>query len=241
VDAEHLGQHDRGEPREDLGVAVAAFGGLQHVAEAGLHPRLGRTGRAHDEDRREGGQGRVEERILDVEVAADDIRSLTSGAVSHDRQLRPWRRRHEVEHRDTPGMSAAAHLVLVPVRQHDHVALIGPVPLAVVDRHPATARRDDVKEQQALPPGPEQAGHHLAGRRLVGPLLGVLATQEDGALEPQPVERRPHGCVAHRCCGFSISRRGVPVMASAVLKSHILTQDELSVSWNLGGTSCRST
>ena len=102
-----------------------------------------------------------------------------------------------------------------PYGQHDHVTPLGPVRFAALDRHPAPAGGDDVEEQQPLTPGPEQARHHLARRRLVRPRLGVLAAEEDRALEAQVIERSREPARCHR--QFAVSRssvRGVAVMAS---------------------------
>ena len=118
--------------------------------------------------------------------------------------------------RHAHGVGDAAHAVLVPVGQHDHVTPLGPVRLAALDRHPALAAGDDVEEQQPLAPRTQQARHHLTGRRLVRPRLGVLAAQEDRTLEAQMVERRRQRRCGHGAdCGVPVIVRGVPVMASA--------------------------
>ena len=83
----------------------------------------------------------------------------------------------------------ASHVVLMPVRKDDDITLFRPVPLTAFDRDPAPSRGDDVEVEQPLSPRAQDAGHEFAGGRLVLPGLRVLATQEDGTLQPQPVER----------------------------------------------------
>ena len=135
-------------------------------------------------------------------------------SMAYDRQLGPGRRCHELDHGHAFGLDLAAHPVLVPVREHDDVALLGPMRLTAFERDPAAPARDDMEVEEALPAGAQDAGHQLPGRRLVRPRLRVLAAQEDGALETHVLERRgQRACAARRHLGVPVSFRGVTVMA----------------------------
>ena len=82
----------------------------------------------------------------------------------------------------------AADHVVVAVRQHDHVAGVGPVPFAVVARDPARAASDDVEQDHAFGARVEQVGERRR-RRLERERLGELGAEEDRALEAQLLER----------------------------------------------------
>ena len=86
VQSKHLGQHDRRQRRQHLRVG-APFGGLEHVPQTRLHPGSRRAGRPDHEDRRQRGECRIEQRIVDVEIPADHIGPRATGAMSDDREL----------------------------------------------------------------------------------------------------------------------------------------------------------
>ena len=141
------------------------------------------------------------------------VRSPCHGAPAGESM--PRRRGHQLLDRRAHGVRDAAHAVLVPIRQHNHVTSLSPMRLATLHRHPALATGDDVKEQQSLAPGTQQARQHLTGGRLVCPRLGVFAAQKDRPLEAQMVERhRQHRCGHGADCGVPVIVRGFPVMAS---------------------------
>ncbi len=57
-----------------------------------IHAAAGPLGRTHDKDPWERAEPRLEQRMVTVQVAADDVGAGSPGAVTHDRQLCPRRR-----------------------------------------------------------------------------------------------------------------------------------------------------
>jgi len=96
-------------------------------------------------------QGGVEERVLRMQIAADNVGAVAAAAVAQNGQHLPRRRREQGDDRHTLSRLEPADVVLVTVRQHDHVAGARPMSFAVcVERDPQRALGDDVEEDQPL-------------------------------------------------------------------------------------------
>ena len=78
--------------------------------------------------------------------------------------------------------------VPVAVRQHDHVALAGPVSLPVCNRHPAGTASDDVEQDQSFGARVQRVGQRQR-RGFDLERVGELRPEEDRALEPKLLER----------------------------------------------------
>ena len=160
VEPQHLDQHQLGQAGGDrVRAQVGRRRLLERVRDAGLHPAGGGpVGQGHDERRRQRPQRRVEQRILRVQVAADQVDPGAAPAVADRRQVIPRERIEQRVDRHRFGRGVAADRVPVAVGQHDHVALVGPVAHPVVGRHPARAAGDDVEQDDPLRAGVQRIG-----------------------------------------------------------------------------------
>jgi len=113
-------------------------------------PGGGTVRRAHHEYRREYAKAGVEQRILRVQVAADDIGQIAVSSVADHRHLPPGWHLQDAGHRDKIGIAHAAHAVLVAVRKHDDVAAARPMLITGVNGDPARAACNDVKQDDAV-------------------------------------------------------------------------------------------
>ena len=191
VHPEHLDQHQLGQPgRQGVGAHAGRCRFLEGQGDAGLHPAGGRPRREpDDEGEGEDPHGRVEQRVLGVEVPADEVGAGPSSAVVDRRQDVPRRRGVEQrEDRHALGRCLAPDGVPVAVGQHDHVSLGGPMALAVGGRHPARPLGEDVEEDQAVGAGVERVGQGQ-GCGLEGEPLGENGAEEDRPLEAELLER----------------------------------------------------
>ena len=125
-------------------VPAPMAGLLQRELDVGAHPvrrpapsggRTTNTGGKHP-------QVRVEQRVLALQVAADDVGQAAVGTVAQHRHAAVhggWSRNVGDRHR--LGLADPAHPVLVAVRQHDHVAGARPVPRRRRPPRPSTGPR----------------------------------------------------------------------------------------------------
>ena len=142
---------------------------------------------------------------LGVEVAAHEVGPGAATAVPEGGDLAHGSGSSSAgSARDSAG--ACRRSCVVAVGQHDHVTLLGPVPLAVLAGHPARPAGDDVEEDHALRAGVQRVGQRQRGG-LERERLGELRTEEERALEPQLLERRGSG-VAARTSGVAARSGG---------------------------------
>ena len=161
---------------------------LERIGDARLDPsRRGTVRRTHDERRRQRPQHRIEQRVLGMEVAADDVGLRAAAAVADQRQVVPGRRIEEGADRNPFGRRFATDRVTVPVGEHDDVTLARPVPVTLVQGDPARTVRHDVEEDQSLGAGVKHVGDR-ARRGLERKGVGELGPEEDGAFEAKLVE-----------------------------------------------------
>ena len=192
VDAQHLDQHQLGQAGRDQARRQVGRGhGVgERVVDAGLDPAGRGTARQADhEHRRQRPHRRVEQRVVGVQVAADEVGTPPATAVAEHRHLLPRQRVEQREDRHALGGRLAAHRVVVAVGQHDHVARVGPVAHTVVDGDPARPRGDDVEQRQPIGAGVERVGQGER-RRLELERLGELGAEEERAFEAELLERR---------------------------------------------------
>jgi hypothetical protein len=103
---------------------------------------------------------------------------------------------------------------VVGIRHDDDVALVSPVPHAVVDGDPARPGGDDVEQRQPVRSRHEGVGEDQR-RRVEFERVGQLGAEEERPVETEMVEHRPDG-VAHRHNpGVAASSAGVAVMGFA--------------------------
>ena len=134
-----------------LALEPAATASVQRVLRCWPAPSPAAPGGQPDhERRREHPHRRVEQRVLGVEVAAHEVGAVAAAAVAEVRHGLPRRGVEQGHDRHHVGRRLTADGVLVAVGQHDHVALGGPVALAVGGRDPARAPGDDVEQDQPL-------------------------------------------------------------------------------------------
>ena len=152
-------------------------------ARTGCWPRprrLSARRRSDFEQRRQRAYDRVEDRIITVQVAADNARAASTTAVADDRKLLPrrgWQERCDWHRRN---QFSTAHDVLLTIREDNHVTLTNLEPVARVHGDPTTAFSDDVEQNQPFGTWPEDAGKRCGRRRFIGPGRGVLGAQEYG-------------------------------------------------------------
>ena len=125
----------------------------------------------------------------EYEVAAHQIDRVAAAAVAEQRDVVPGQRVEQSRIGTRLSGRGAADRVAVAVGQHDHVACVGPVALAVVARDPARAAGDDVEQDQPLGARVQRIGQRQR-RRLERERLGELGAEEDRALEPQAARAR---------------------------------------------------
>ena len=125
----------------------------------------------------------------------------------------------------------------VAVRQYDHVAFAGPMPLAFPEGDPARPSGDDVEDDQALRAGPLRV-RELGGRGwgLVGPPLCELGAEEDRSIQPEPAERDIEGRQRQAMPLFMDVHNSLPEGATAadVAEAHradLKTQEKYGVQY----------
>jgi hypothetical protein len=192
-----------------------ARGCLEGVGDARVEPALCRSRwRSEDESGRKCPKAWLEERVVRVQEAADNVCASAACAVADDRELVPrWRCDHAGD-RGGDGWLDASHQVSVAVGKHDDLTGVRPVPLAVGRSHPASTVRHDVEEDQSLRSGAQHAGDEGASLPVERPGLRVLGSQEDRTFQPQLLKRPSEGFSADGPHPSAIRRAHVEILAS---------------------------
>ena len=133
----------------------------------------------------------IEQRILGVQVTADEIGASATGTVSDDRHGAHGGRSSS----DRIGTASASSVPRPSGSRHRTGStitspLLAQWLIAALQRHPASTGRDDVEQDHARGAGCSSA-RDLAQRRRERPLFGELGPEEDRAVETELSRARP--------------------------------------------------